>query len=70
MSLGGAGSEMVRNKVESSGEDWGTRVHMPLLKRQPLKSSGLLLCGKEGLVLSYLPILKERLQIQTFMLFF
>lgn len=30
------GSEIVRNEVESRGENWGTKEHMRLLKRQPL----------------------------------
>lgn len=42
---------------------------MSFLKRQPLHSSRLLLCGSKGSLLPDLPIFKHSLEIQIFMYF-
>lgn len=68
MPLGDPGNKIVKNKVENRGKDYGTREHMPLLKRQPLNSSGWL-CRTEGLWLPDLPIFKERLEILLYVIF-
>lgn len=60
---------MVRNKVESRGEDWGTGEHMPLREVSHWTPRGLLLCESKGSVCPDLPMSKKKFEIQIFFFF-